>query len=75
MSGVRSGKGVTATSRVAGLTSGQTASEGTGQAGIHMMSIPTNGKARAKTLRGEEQTQHVGDNPKTHFTVCGELIL
>ena len=53
MSGVRSGKGVTATSRVAGLTSGQTASEGTGQAGIHMMSIPTNGKARAKTLRGE----------------------
>lgn len=53
MWGVRSGKGVTVTSRVAGLTSGQTASEGTGQAGIHMMSIPTNGKARAKTLRGE----------------------
>lgn len=53
MLGVRSGKGVTAISRVAGLTSGQTASEGTGQAGIHTMSIPTKGKARAKTLRGE----------------------
>ena len=77
MSGVRSGKRVTVINSMVRLTSGQTASEGTGQAGLPfpVMSIPTKGEARAKTLRGEEQTQHVGDNPKTHFTVCGELIL
>ena len=53
MSGVRSGKGVTVINSVVRLTSGQTASEGTGQESIRMMSIPTKGEARAKTLRGE----------------------
>ena len=53
MSEVRSGKGVIVINRVVRLTSGQTASEGTGQAGIHEMSIPTKGEARAKTLGGE----------------------
>ena len=55
MSGVRSGKGVTVINSMVRLTSGQTASEGTGQAGLPfpVMSIPTKGEARAKTLRGE----------------------
>ena len=54
MSGVRSGKGVTVINSMVRLTSGQTASEGTGQAGLPfpVMSIPTKGEARAKTLRG-----------------------
>ena len=67
MSGVRSGKGVTVINSMVRLTSGQTASEGTGQAGLPfpVMSIPTKGEARAKTLRGGAFLLYLQSSKKT----------